>query len=453
MKVKRIYYTFLLLGVFAGGKDLNAQAIQSVRSELYFTDPEKLPGYVNSEAEEVFLLFSRDSSTLFFVRQGHKENEGFKKNPDDQDIWSTKKGKDGKYENPIDFHTFNNFENNAVVGMSLDGNTIYLLNAYQKKKNTLEKGICIARKKNGKWGDPEQVVIPGLKIEGDFYGFYVNPQETIIVISYKGPGTLGEEDLYVSLKQPDGKWGTPIHLGSKINSKGYEISPYLSEDGYTMFWSTDGRGGEGDADIFASFRTDESWTNWSEPVNMGNKINSKGFDAYFIIAANDAWFASNRDGEASEIYHVRAIEPEPVEDTIQVVEEIVADVVKENPKEIPVLPRFIEVKLFFATNSSWLEKDAIRVTDSVIAIMKERPEVVAEIHSHADKRASDEYNIWLTKRRAERVVSYMVLKGIDQKRLTANWYGKKQQAVACDQCTEEQLRESRRTVIKLSRIE
>ncbi len=425
---------------------------QSVRSELLFSEPEKLPKYVNSDAEEVFLLFSRDSSTLYFVRQRHQENEGYKKNPDDEDIWYTRRDKNNIYEEAKDMHQFNNEQNNGVVGMSLDGNTIYLLDVYNKR-HPEDKGICISRKVNNKWSKPTKIDIPGLKIEGDYWGFYVNSQETIMILSEKGPDTMGEEDLYVILKQADGKWGSPKSLGSKINTTGYEMSPYLSEDGYTLFWATNGRGGQGEADIFASFRTDDGWANWSEPVNMGPKINSPGFDAYFIVSANDVWWASNREGGESDIYHARIVEPAPIEDTVQVVSVDTTPVVVEIPKEIPRLPRFIEVKLFFARNSSFLEPDARRVADSVITIMKTRPEVVAEVHSHADKRASDEYNTWLTQRRANKVIDYMVLSGIPKKRLTANWYGKTKLEVECDPCTEEQHRASRRTVIKLSRID
>ncbi|MFI5205211.1 MAG: OmpA family protein, partial [Flavobacteriales bacterium] len=366
------------------------------------------------------------------------------------------------------FGKFNNKENNAVVGMSLDGNTIYLLNAYLNKKKTLDKGIAISHKKGNHWTDPVKLEIPNLKIEGNFYGFYVNPQETVILVSYNGPGSLGDEDLYVCTKQSDGTWSKPTTLGPKINTKGYEMSPYLSEDGYTLFWSTDGRGGEGDADIFVSFRTDDTWTQWSEPVNMGNKINSKGFDAYFIMSQNDAWFASDRDGHGKDdIYHCHAIEPEPVVDTVRVdttvvepitvpviIETSVANINRNRMEDIiPKLPLFVEVKLYFATNSSFIEPDSKQIIDSVIRLMKKYPTVVAEIHSHADKRASYSYNEWLTMRRAHRVVDYMVLMGLEPKKVTANWYGKTKIAVECEVCTEAQLRASRRTVIKLSRIE
>ncbi len=434
----------------------NSVSAQSVRSELYFTDPEKLPKYINAEqSEEVFLVFSRDSSTLYFVRQHDPNNEGYKDNEEDQDIWYTRKGKDGQYEQAKDLHQFNNKMNNGVVGMSLDGNSIYILDVYNKRHQH-DKGIAVSRRSSStaSWGKPQKVEIPNLKIEGEHWGFYVNPQETIMILSFEGKDTKGQEDLYVILKDKDGKWMTPQSLGDKINTQGFEIAPYLSEDGYTLFWSSDGRAGQGDADIWASFRTDDGWVNWSEPVNMGPKINSPQFDAYFIITANDAWWSSNRDGVSSDIYHARAIKPEPIEDTVKVVVPPPVDTnhVVET-KEIPKLPRYIEVKLFFATNSSYIEPSAKRVADSVIAIMKTRPEIVAEVHSHADKRASVEYNTWLTKRRANRVIDYMVLSGIDRKRLTPNWYGKTQLAVECDPCTEEQYKASRRTVIKLSRIE
>lgn len=464
--MKRIVVALVL--VFSSVVSLTGNA-QSVRSELIFTTPDKLPKNVNTDSTEVFLLFSRDSSNLFFVRQGDRHNEGFKDNPYDQDIWVVTRNQDSSYSESRNFRKFNNKENNGVVGMSLDGNTIYLLNAYLKKKNTFEKGIAVSHKKGNGWSDPVKLEIPGLKIEGEFYGFYVNPQETAIIISYNGPGSMGEEDLYVCLKQADGTWGKPTSLGTKVNSAGFEMSPYLSEDGYTLFWSTNGRGGEGDADIFASFRTDDSWTSWSEPVNMGAPINSKGFDAYFIMSQNDAWFASDRESHGHcDIYHCHAVEPK-IEEVVEHIDTVVADptpVIREiNVSEvfdatdkqlediIPKLPLYVEVKLFFATNSSFIEPDAKQVVDSVIKLMKKFPTVVAEIHSHADKRASESYNQWLTQRRAERVVNYMVLMGVDQKKLTANWYGKKKLAVQCDVCTEEQLRASRRTVIKLSRIE
>ena len=71
-------------------------------------------------------------------------------------------------------------------------------------------------------------------------------------------------------------------MGNKINSNKYDISPFLSNGQDTLFFSSNGFGGEGDADIFFSVRQDDSWTNWSTPQNLGNKINTPKFDAYFV---------------------------------------------------------------------------------------------------------------------------------------------------------------------------
>jgi outer membrane protein OmpA-like peptidoglycan-associated protein len=268
-------------------------------------------------------------------------------------------------------------------------------------------------------------------------------QETYILISCECTGTKGQEDLYVSKRETDGSWGEPIHLGGNINTSGYEISPYLSEDTYSLFFSTDGLGGEGDADVFVSFRLDETWTNWSKPMNMGNKINSPDFDAYFIMSSNDAYFASTRGGN-SDIYHVVTV---PIPMVVEVVKEIPVDTTPVITQ--PEIPKFNEFKIYFATNSSYMEKDAVLTVDEAVALMKSNPDVKIEISSHADIRADDNYNEWLTQRRANRVKDYVVLKGIDPKRIETFWHGKKDPVTDCTSCSDEEYRMSRRTVIRV----
>lgn len=406
--------------------------------ELIFGEPEKLDPSINSDAYEALLVFSRDSSQLFFVREADPNNIG---GIEDQDIWSTKKDASGKWEPAKNFKVLNNKDYNAVVGTSIDGQTIYLYNAYVKKKNQLDRGIAISHKKGDKWTTPEKVEIKNFKLEGDHFGFFVNMQETNIIISCECQGTKGQEDLYVSKKENDGTWSEPVHLGSGINTTGYEMSPYLSEDGYSLFFSSDGLGGEGDADVFVSYRLDETWTNWSKPQNLGNKVNSPDFDAYFIMSANDAYFASTRGGN-SDIYHIKTIIPEIVEEVIPPVDT--------TPKiEQVVPPKFTEFKIYFATNSSYMEKEAIITVDEALALMKANPDVKIEISSHADIRADHKYNEWLTQRRANRVKDYVVLKGIDPKRIETYWFGKTDPVTDCTECSDEEYRLSRRTVIRV----
>jgi hypothetical protein len=272
------------------------------------TEPVRLPGTVNTiTGEESIPVFSKDSSILYFVRTFDPSAVG---GENDQDIWFSKREKDGSYTDCQRLTDVNNKYNNAVLGLGKGGNTMYVLNAYEGKKD-LVKGLASSQQKGNGWEKPLEVAIPTLDIEGDFYGFHVNETENVIIISYKGPGSLGEEDLYVSTKK-GAEWSAPVHMGSTLNTSGFEISPFLSKSQDTLFFSSNGHGGQGDADIFYSVKQGGSWTNWSKPVNLGKKINSSKFDAYFILSANHLYWSSNRDGERSDIYMATILAPPPV---------------------------------------------------------------------------------------------------------------------------------------------
>ncbi len=89
---------------------------------------------------------------------------------------------------------------------------------------------------------------------------------------------MGNTDLYVCIKK-NGKWGDPINLGSAINTPFAERTPYLHPDGKTLYFSSDGHYGLGGLDVFVSRRlSDSSWTEWSEPVNLGRFVNKSSDD-------------------------------------------------------------------------------------------------------------------------------------------------------------------------------
>jgi hypothetical protein len=286
---------------------LTLTTLFSTQAQIWdFAGVNALSGQVNSTAEESLPIFSKDSSLLYFIRTMDKRNKGGEY---DQDIWLSYRNADGSYGEGKQESSLNTKYNNGVVGMSADGSEIYLLNTYEGKKD-LVKGIAIAKKKGNSWGTPEKVEVPTLDIEGDFYGFHISEDGKVLLISYKGPGTLGEEDIYVSLKSETG-WSAPMNIGTDINTTGFEMSPFLSKNQDTLFFSSNGHGGQGDADIFYSVRKD-SWTSWGKPVNLGPKINTSKFDACFSYSGNTVYWASNRDGELSDIYTAYFIYPPPL---------------------------------------------------------------------------------------------------------------------------------------------
>ena len=262
------------------------------------TTPVQLEGTVNTiESEESIPVFSKDSSILYFVRTYDPKNKG---GEFDQDIWFSERDENGKYTDCERLKSLNNKLNNAILGLSEKGDVMYLLNSYDGKKDN-EKGLAVSTKSGKGWSKPKEMIIPGLDIDGGAYGFHVSGDGKTIIISQFGEKSLGEEDLYVSEKTGS-SWSKPIHMGNVINSTGFEISPFLSESKDTLFFSSNGMGGEGDADIFYSIKQG-SWTNWSSPVNVGVPINSPKFDAYFTYSGNDIYWSSNRGNDRSDIYH------------------------------------------------------------------------------------------------------------------------------------------------------
>jgi outer membrane protein OmpA-like peptidoglycan-associated protein len=215
------------------------------------------------------------------------------------DIWVSKKDENGNWLPASNAGSpWNNKQSNSVIGINHDHTIVYLLNAYSNKS-----GIAFSKLFSGAWGEPEFIPIPGINRD-DFVGFYVSPTFDVILISMKGKDSFGEEDLYVSLKDSFGKWTEPKNLGPTINTKGFEISPFLSQDKKRLFFSSNGHPGFGDADIFEADRLYESWTVWSKPQNLGNDINSSSFDGYFSAQDSIGYFSSSYNERSANVYKV-----------------------------------------------------------------------------------------------------------------------------------------------------
>ena len=434
------------------------------------SDPINLPVNVNSAvAEEGTPIFSPDSSYLYFTRTFDPTNKG---GEFDQDIWFSERSPQGTYSDAQQINGLNNKFNNAVVGINATGNRLYVLNSYDGKKDT-KKGINVVEKSSdGSWGKPKSMVIPDLDIEGDFYGFHVTPDEKTIIISYKGPSTLGEEDLYVS-ELLNGEWSAPKHMGSTINTIGFEMSPFLSPNKDTLYFSSNGHGGKGDADIFYSVKTG-SWTSWSTPINLGEPFNTEKFDAYFSYSEKYAYWASNRNGDKSNIYMVQILTPEAlriactsvnisefgagngsidltvesgiapftyswsnkkqtedlislqrgvytvlVTDAIGQTAETSCTVTEPEPPQ-DVIIRLPEVR-YPLNEWSLLNDSTINSPDSLLFVynlLTEYPKLVLELSSHTDARGSLSANQKLAENRARACYKYLVEeKGIDARRI------------------------------------
>ncbi len=271
--------------------------LKAIAQALDFGIPEKLSLSVNSEAEEGMPLLSPDGKLLFFSRALHTENVGGKYTG--HDIWISEQiGRDWKKADNRKAG-LNNKDNTVVIGVNGSGDVLYLMDASSSKK---VGGIYFSKKAAGTWSEREFIPITGIESTG-FLNFYMSPDFDVLFISMRGKDTKGEEDLYVSIKESTGGWSKPKNLGPTINTKGFEISPFLSDDKKHLYFSSNGHQGMGDADIFVSERLYGSWEAWSVPQNLGKTINSEKFDAYFSTYGDSVcFFTSNRAGTSADIY-------------------------------------------------------------------------------------------------------------------------------------------------------
>ncbi len=121
------------------------------------------------------------------------------------------------------------------------------------------------------------------------------------------PGGQGGMDLYVAEKIGT-TWGTPKNLGTKINTKGNEVFPFVDNTGI-LFFSSNGLDGLGELDIYA---IPAKSTN-STPLNIGAPMNSRfdDFGMSYDGVSKKGYFTSNRkNGELDDdIYSLIGYKP------------------------------------------------------------------------------------------------------------------------------------------------
>jgi len=264
----------------------------------------KMDTSINNTFEEIQSIVTRDGQTLYFVRSLNPKNEGGKESG--QDIWMAKKTGDTTWSPPQNIGSpINNKENNGIIGISADAKTMMISNVYLKKK--MDPGISTStRGDDGLWSVPVPLLIKDFTIQKGYLGGYWLKDEKSILLTMKSEAAIGREDLYVTFKEEDGSWSKPLNLGNTINTVGFEISPFYLEEDSMLYFASNGHEGSGDADIFRAKRLDGTWTKWSKPENLGPFFNGEGFDAYFFINKSDStiYFSKeNPDNNYTDLYY------------------------------------------------------------------------------------------------------------------------------------------------------
>lgn len=398
------------------------------------------------------------------------------------DIFESRLDKKGKWSLPVPVESLNSEFEDGTPNLTPDYKEIYFTRCEAGKRE--EKGCVIMHsvRKGESWDDPKNIGLLADTLVAAHPA--ISPDGLTLYFVSDIPGGYGGKDIwYVTRDNPSGSWSGPKNAGPDINTPGDEVFPYVRNDG-VLFFSSDGHIGMGGLDIFkANPQPDGTWI----VQNMRPPINSSADDFGIVFQGNSesGIFSSTRKGRMNdELYYFerpplrfsvtglvkdeKTGAPIPAA-TVQLIASDGANLQTEtgtggdfkftlrpnvdyillaskknylNGKErvttkgqeksrdfmvtilLSSIERPIELPNIYYDFDRWeLRPESMVSLDKLVETLNDNPNVTIELMSHTDSRASDEYNLELSQKRAQSVVDYLVSKGIDIERLSAKGYG------------------------------
>ena len=434
------------------------------------------PAYVGEDTTMIVITSSRKEATGEEVSSitGQKCT----------DIFLTKRDEKGKWlkTEKIESDVNSEYEDGACA-FTPDGKEMYFTRCAIDEHYPRFATIYKSTRSDAAWGKPEEVKIsrdtlsvyahPAVSPSGDWLYFVSNL-----------PGGEGGLDLWrFYIGRSRAMEGILENLGPGINTPGDEVFPTFGPQG-ELFFSSNGYPGMGGLDIFAAVQ--ENDTVWNVN-NIGAPVNSNAddFGMTFAPGLYRGYFSSNR-GDARGWDHVYSFMlPETVhtlhgwlyekdgyelpegviymigndgtnvnfgvmndgsynvrvtpgveyvllgtcKDHLNFMHEFTASKEEGELKYqldfvLPSIARPVLIdNIFYEFNRAKLTASSTAALNELVAMLEQNPNITIELGAHCDNRGEDDYNQRLSQARAEAVVSYLVSKGIEKKRLTAVGYG------------------------------
>lgn len=477
--------------------------------------PENLGPNVNSELKDYLPVLSVDMNTLVFTRTIPDDRSRF----GEQEDFYASFYHDGEWRKAFNIgKPLNTQVNEGGHALTPDGQAMFftICDDYgfygQGRVGHGSCDIFVTLLKNGKWTEARNLG-PVVNDRSHDAQPSMSSDGKTLYFSSNRPGGYGENDIYITKLTPKG-WTKPMNLGGVINTPGREEGVFIHPDGQTLYFSSDGHPGMGDNDIFMSRKQPDG--SWGKPVNLGYPINTYKDEFDFTVDAMGqfAYMTSDRDGGYGEwdIYKFEmpdSLKPNPVSymtgktfdietkaplmasfelKELKKGEEIVesksnesgeffvclpygqayalnasmkgylfysehftleaSDKFKPVNKDIPLVPikvgsKVILKNIFFETDKYDLKSESVVELEKLKGFLEENATLKIEIGGHTDNTGSKDHNLELSKNRARSVYEWLIMNGIKKDRLTFKGYAD-EVPVATNE-TEEGRAENRRT--------
>ncbi len=266
--------------LFPDKKSFIEKVIQILEAPPQNISVRNLGPTINTSNDEWDPCPTPDGKYLFFSTRNRPDGYG------NSDVFVSKNIK-GEWQRAENLGPSVNGKNDETIdNVTVDGTGLLLSGTFEGTFGQFDI-YYIQRNDNG-WGMLEHLPYP-INTKYVDEGACLSSDGKVLIFTSDRPGGVGEfhpygslyhgnqmgnMDLYACFKTDTG-WSQPINLGPTINTPFAERSPYLHPDGRTLYFSSDGHPGLGKLDVFKAVRLrEDSWTEWSEPINLGKEINT-----------------------------------------------------------------------------------------------------------------------------------------------------------------------------------
>jgi len=244
---------------------------------------------INTRFSETNPVVSADGKTLVFVSKLQFYDALF-----------FSKMKDGHWSKPINLIPYLGVDGDVYpTSLSADGTEMYLY-----RNDGYIGNLYLSKYYDGEWH-------PIIKLNDNINTKYWESHACIsndgkkLYFTSNRKGGYGGLDIYVSEKDADDNWGPARNLGPVINTPYNEETPFITENGQRLYFSSYGNYNIGGYDIFYSVKSDSGW---KTPVNLGYPVNTTDDDLFFMPVHNGAggyyaFFGNDTYGQTDIYYY------------------------------------------------------------------------------------------------------------------------------------------------------
>ena len=426
---------------------------------------------INTPFNESTAVFTKDGNTMYFTRNNYV-NRKIGTNVENTillKILRATKDSNGHWGNVVEV-PFNS-DNYNVAHPALSPDEKFLYFASDMDGTLGESDIFrVEILGDNQYGTPENL--------GDIINtsgresFPFVSKNNILYYSSDGIPGLGGLDIFAVKFYENGTVSKPINIGMPGNSADDDFCFVMDSDTKVGFLSSNRPGGKGRDDIYSFYEEKPLVFDCEKMIKGVLKDSEKNdviADGVIVLSdktmkevarqktKEDGSFAFDKVDCKDLYYYLRAEIGDYVTTEVKVDLNVEGDVFYEfmiKPREIAIdkdvdLAKVLNIKeIYFDLDKSDIRPDAAVELAKIVEVMRENPKMKIDIRSHTDSRASDEYNLRLSDRRAKSTLEWIVKQGIERKRLTAKGYGETQLVNGCSNgvpCTEEEHQANRRS--------